>query len=442
MSIIFEECKSLKAKLDALRPLKKEDEDRIMQKFRLDWNYHSNHLEGNSLTFGETKALILFGITAQGKPLKDHFEVTGHNDAIDWILSLVKQDRPLNEMFVRELHTLILKEPYEINAITPDGLPTKKTVKVGEYKSSPNHVKTKTGEIFRFATPEDTPILMNELIEWYNKKVLEKEYSPILLAAEFHYRYIRIHPFDDGNGRTARILMNFILLRFGYPPVIIRTEDKENYFSVLRQADAGVLEPFIKYIAENLKHSLKIMIAGAKGESIEEKDDLEKEIALLQQSVNSVGKSVNITKDSNTLLALFEDEVLPVCELFKLKSNMMSRFYLNTIFIVNINGVDQPYSKITKEFESKIKDNRLNEMRMICKFETFNNLNFNETNYETHINFRFRMTKYIVSNSSGFGVEKLYGENLTEPEIKSLIDETIIEHKEIIQRKVDSLRNK
>ncbi|WP_367388498.1 hypothetical protein [Lewinella sp. LCG006] len=104
------EATSLKKQLDLLRPLSKEEELRIMQKFRLDWNYHSNHLEGNTLSYGETRALILFNITAQGKPLKDHLEITGHNEAVLWILEVVKDDRPLTETFIRELHKLILKE--------------------------------------------------------------------------------------------------------------------------------------------------------------------------------------------------------------------------------------------------------------------------------------------------------------------------------------------
>src|SRR5690606_29582399 len=135
----------------------KEDESRIMQKFRLDWNYHSNKLEGNSLTYGETKALLLFGITAQGKPLKDHFEITGHNEAINWVLEILKGDYPLTEHFIRELHKLILKEPYQVDAVSPEGLPTKRWITIGQYKTTPNHVKTKTGEIFYFATPEETP---------------------------------------------------------------------------------------------------------------------------------------------------------------------------------------------------------------------------------------------------------------------------------------------
>jgi Fic family protein len=279
---------ALKSELDALRPINKEQEDRIIQKFRLDWNYHSNHLEGNSLTYGETKALILFGITAQGKPLKDHFEITGHNEAINWVMDVVKGDYPLTESFIRELHTLLLKESYEVDAITPDGKPTKKRINVGSYKTSANHVQTKTGEIFYFATPEETPAKMYDLLVWYNEKIAEAQFNPILLASEFHYKFIRIHPFDDGNGRTARILMNFILMKYDYPPVIIKTDDKANYFGVLQLADAGNIEAFIEYIAENLVNSLEIMIAGAKGEDIEQLEDISNKIKALEQKIKDL----------------------------------------------------------------------------------------------------------------------------------------------------------
>jgi len=262
---ILEKVEELKAELDGLRPLDAEAEARIMQKFRLDWNYHSNNLEGNSLTYGETKALILFGITAQGKPLKDHFEITGHNEAINWVLDLVKDESDLTEVFIRELHTLVLKEPYFIDAVTSDGQPTRRKIEVGEYKTQPNHVVTSTGETFYFAAPQETPAKMQELVEWFRAERQKPDVDPIVLSALFHYRFIRIHPFDDGNGRVARILMNFILMQFGYPPVIIKTEDKENYYRVLTLADADQLEPFVEYIAANLCGSLEEMIAAARG---------------------------------------------------------------------------------------------------------------------------------------------------------------------------------
>ncbi|MGH9949866.1 MAG: Fic family protein [Pyrinomonadaceae bacterium] len=191
-----EHAEHLKAELDSHRPLDAEAEARIMQKFRLDWNYHSNNLEGNSLTYDETKALILFGITAQGKPLKDHFEITGHNEAINWVLDLVKGETELTEVFIRELHTLLLKETSYKDAVTPEGKPTRRKIEVGKYKTQPNHVITVTGETFYFSTPEETPAKMQELIEWFRVEKAKPDVNPIILSALFHYRFILIHPFD------------------------------------------------------------------------------------------------------------------------------------------------------------------------------------------------------------------------------------------------------
>lgn len=278
---------NLKKELDSYRPLTPEMEGRIMQKFRLDWNYHSSHIEGNLLTYGETKALLLFGQTAQAKPLKDHIEMTGHNEAIKYIEEVIHLERPLTEAFIRELHTLILKEPYEVDAITPDGKPTKRTISVGIYKTVPNHVKTQTSEIFYFATPEETPAKMDDLLKWYKENFSNPEMHPVLFATEFHYRFICIHPFDDGNGRIARLLMNFILMQKGYPPAIIKTEEKDQYFAALRQADAGQLEFFFNYVCTEVYRSLELMIKGAKGENIDEDDDLDKKLALLTQEIEA-----------------------------------------------------------------------------------------------------------------------------------------------------------
>lgn len=118
-----------------------------MDKFRLDGNYHSDNPEGNSLTYGETRALLLFGLTASGKPFKDHPDIKGHNEAIQWIEEVLRQERPMNESFIRLLHEVLLKEPYQVDAITPDGQPTKRWVRIGQYKTVPKHVKTVTGAI-------------------------------------------------------------------------------------------------------------------------------------------------------------------------------------------------------------------------------------------------------------------------------------------------------
>ena len=365
----------LKAQLDALRPIDKEQEGRIMQKFRLDWNYHSNHLEGNKLTYGETKALILHGITAQGKPLKDTLEITGHNEAINWVLEMIQGERPLTENFIRELHTLLLKEPYEVDALTPDGKPTKKKINVGSYKSSPNHVLTKTGEIFYFSTPEETPAKMNDLLSWFSEKSKEEKVNPIFLAAEFHYKFIRIHPFDDGNGRTARILMNFILMQFGFPPTIIKSDadSKNDYFAALQLADAGNIEAFITFITQNLNRSLQIMIAGAKGEEIEEDDDLDKEIALLEQRLKTLRiEEKKIINDNS-----FDKVKTSISKLIKeylLKMGKFQKLYTDSFFIIEIR--DSMHRDFDSDFLETLTKEQLKEINIDSTYLNLKSQNF------------------------------------------------------------------
>lgn len=434
----------LKKELDALRPIDKEHEAIIMQKFRLDWNFHSNHLEGNALTYGETKALILFGVTAQGKTLKDHFEITGHNEAINWVIDMVKGERPLTENFIRELHELLLKESYEVDAITPDGKPTKKRINVGKYKSSPNHVQTKTGEIFHFATPEDTPARMTDLLNWYKEKSTEKEINPIFLAAEFHYRFIRIHPFDDGNGRTARILMNFILMQFGFPPVIIKSEDKENYFLALQLADAGNIEAFIGYIAKNLVRSLAIMIAGAKGESVEEPDDLDKEIALLEQRLIGYGEKATKVKSKELIADVFKNSIVKLDNKLFQKNSSFERFYVNrnsSLEFTDSEGKELFVQAVYNELIDKISNSTKNVL-INDEFKGFRTVGFDAFNYSTVISFNFFPLNYNVYSRGTVYFEKPYGTWLTTSEIDKIVKLEMKMHKEFIEKKISERENK
>ncbi|MFA0961038.1 Fic family protein [Roseivirga sp. BDSF3-8] len=429
------EAQVLKGELNALRPLDSAAEMRIMQKFRMDWNYHSNNLEGNSLTYGETKALLLHHITAQGKPLKDHFEITGHNEAINWVMDVVKEGRPLTENFIRELHKLLLKESYETDAITPEGQPTKKRVKVGEYKSSPNHVKTKTGEIFYFASPEETPAEMHDLINWYREEDENEEgVNAILLAAEFHYKFIRIHPFDDGNGRVARIVMNFILMKYGYPPVIIKTEDKENYFAALRQADAGMIEPFIAYIAQNLVHSLDLMIRGAKGESIEEPDDIDKEIALLKHMFEGEGKDVKLTKSKQVLEDLFEKCLIKLIESFISRQRVFDDFYVDKGASIFVEGIGTSDIDDVLSFLNNRLENHTNRVKIEYSFRHFAKQGLENGWFDAYLHIEFDDIKYSVTDGENEFVKKYYDACLSDEEIKSIVDYYMKEHKEKIAK--------
>lgn len=428
----------LKQELDTLRPINTEQEKRIMQKFRLDWNYHSNHLEGNSLTYGETKALLLFGVTAQGKPLKDTLEITGHNEALNWVIDVVKKDYPLTENFIRELHSLLLKDSYK-ESLNEEGKIVSRRISAGKYKSNPNHVLTATGEIFYFATPEETPAKMYDLLNWYKEKIEDKDVNPILIAAEFHYKFIRIHPFDDGNGRTARILMNFILMQFGFPPVIIKTQDKENYFAVLRLADAGNIEAFVTYIAENLNVSLEIMIAGAKGENIEEEDDLDKEIALLEQRLKIVDNKLE-NKIENLSISLID--LIDSFYLSQSKFKKLYKFY-DFKFYINDELFDFDRNKILNYFSDSLsKKNVYLEIYLIYNFSSFFEWEDNDVNYSVNLEIEFKQNNYSIAINQEVILEKEQLQPIDKNDISIIISKLNIVHKEFIEQKIAEKENK
>lgn len=224
----------------SMQPLSEMDTLRLQNKFMLDFNYNSNHMEGNTLTYGQTEVLLLFGEVIGNAPMRDFEEMKAHNLCLNLMIEEALSGKPLTEAFIRQLHKVMLREDYEVPVKSPSGVMTSYTVHSGTYKTRPNSVKTPAGIMFYYATSEETPALMSDLVKWYNDAVASNEYSPIELAAIFHYRYIRIHPFEDGNGRIARLLVNFILKQHGWPMLVVKTKNKASYLAALTQADANV----------------------------------------------------------------------------------------------------------------------------------------------------------------------------------------------------------
>ena len=281
----------------SLQPITSDVQNRIDQKFMLEFNYNSNHIEGNTLTYGQTELLLMFGKIDGDAKMHDLEEMKAHNVGLKMMQEEARaNDRPLTEYFIRELHRTLLREDYTVQKELPDGSITTYTVHAGQYKTRPNSVKTVTGEIFEYASPEETPALMSDLVGWYNSTVESGELSALELASLFHYRYIRIHPFEDGNGRIARLLVNFILLRADYPMIIVRSSDKDKYLSALNKSDIAVgitpsdgahaelaqIQPFVDYMKACLERALEIRIRAAKGESIEEENDWRKKLLISQ----------------------------------------------------------------------------------------------------------------------------------------------------------------
>ena len=433
----LEQAVELKAQLDAVRPLNSDQENRIWQKFRFDWNYHSNNIEGNSLTFGETKSLLLHNITAQGKPLKDHIEITGHNEAIDALVDLTRGDAPLTESFVRQLHKLILRERYQVDAITAEGAPTRRWIEVGQYKTGQNHVQTETGEIFRFAESMDVPEKMRALLQTINELQTPSDVEVILAAARAHYDFVLIHPFDDGNGRMARLLMNLILIEYGFPPAIIKAEDKKNYVSALGQADGGQFEVFVQYIAGCVCASLQIMLAGARGESIEEPDEQDRQIKMLAKLLEvQVGK-LSKTRSVETLTALFEQSFAPlVRQLFNLvkKFQPMYNRAESHIYVDGAGGGNVDFEVELVSAKARLREETTSLMMQMH----FSGLAFQKMDHfscDWQITLRTNPASYSLSSSSmSNATTRSYDQQLTSEEISNFCKGIGDEHIRAIEK--------
>ncbi|MDP9080134.1 MAG: Fic family protein [Bacteroidota bacterium] len=406
-----------------MRPLPADVEGKVMQKLRLDWNYHSNAIEGNKLSYGETVAFLMEGITAKGKPLKDHLDIRGHNEAINFLLAIVKDTRPISEADIRALHKMILVEPYDVKAQTTDGSPTTKRINLGEYKTSANHVQTATGETHYYATPEETPAKMQELMEWYAEVSNHTDIHPVVAAALFHHRFVSIHPFDDGNGRLSRILMNLILMQKGYPPVVIKMDDRLNYYSLLSQADNGNSWPFVEYVIRLVELSNKLYLRALKGENIIEEQDLDKEIALLRMELKTKVSTDRKNNKSDKYDLIFKI-VIPFIERLSAKISVFDEFFKYVIL-----SIDDPFDDDDANFvnflfiddqniqrnlkELIIEKGNVQILKLIVQFKGFKNPEYNLSISEV-LFFFFDEEGYSVNTpKNDLYMHKTYNEKLT-----------------------------
>lgn len=261
-----------------IQPLSDRDRERLSRKFTVEFNFNSNHIEGNTLSYGQTELLLLFGKVVGEAEMKDLEEMKASNVGLKMIQEQARlKEMPLTQNFVRQLHKTLLREDYTVYRELPGGQQTSYVIHAGCYKTRPNSVITRYGDRFEYASPEETPALMADLVDWYNEEEKKGKLSPVELATLFHYRYIRIHPFEDGNGRIARLLVNYILARHNYPMIVVRSRGKNEYLEALHQTDIEVgsipsvgahaslssIRPFSKYfsglIAEEIYNDVRFI---------------------------------------------------------------------------------------------------------------------------------------------------------------------------------------
>lgn len=236
----FAEVDALKQELDRRRPLTQGELKRLRDEFLVEYTYHSNAIEGNTLTLQET-ALVLEGVTIDRKPLKDHLEAVGHRDAFLYVQELVQNHTPFSEQVIRQIHTLVLMDRPEDRGI---------------YRRIPVRI------MGAFHTPPD-PVLVPEQMEQLVAAFAAKSrLHPIFRAALFHLQFEGIHPFVDGNGRTGRLILNLMLMQAGYPPINVKYGDRKRYYEAFdayyRDQNPGAM---LELVVAELKERLQLYAA-------------------------------------------------------------------------------------------------------------------------------------------------------------------------------------
>ena len=231
-----------KRRVEERRPLSPEVLAKLREQFAIEYTYHTNVIEGNTLTLRETQLVIQEGITVKGKPLRYHLEAINHPKAIEHVERLAEEQRPISELDILYLHGIAMKGIAEAEP--------------GAYRKGQVAI---TGSRYRPPPPYEVPFMAAGYVGWINGN--PEELRPVELAALAHFKLVHIHPFVDGNGRVARLLMNLFLLRHGYPIAYVRREERGRYYDTLERAHFGNLKPFVNFIGRCVEQSLDLYLA-------------------------------------------------------------------------------------------------------------------------------------------------------------------------------------
>lgn len=264
-----------KKRLDKYRPLPSEMVQNLDEWFRIELTYTSNAIEGNTLTRQETAVIVEKGLTVSSKSLKEHLEAVNHAKALDWIKEFIgkigKSKNQIREADILNIHALILRGIDDANA--------------GRYRNVPVRI---SGSEMILPNPRKVP----ELMKQFGKQINQKDkLHPVEIAANAHYELVTIHPFIDGNGRTARLLMNLIFLQYGYPPALIRKRDRLAYINSLEKAQlGGSKDDYYKIIIKAVDRSLDIYLKALDGDE-QPKPEQEKPLLRIGQLAKQTGET-------------------------------------------------------------------------------------------------------------------------------------------------------
>ena len=248
LGINFGRIAEKKQELDKKRPLPSIALNRIKEDLYVEWSYNSNSIEGNTLNLNETRMVLQEGMTVKGKSLREHIEITNHHDAIEFVEALAQKGKVISEKNILSIHEIVMLKIEKQFA--------------GCYRNGAVRI---VGANFAPPNPLKVNLFMEDLVDFIHSNPLKL--NVIEMAAVLHHRFVWIHPFFDGNGRTVRLLMNLFLMQRGFPPAIILKNDRKKYYEALNQANKGSYNKLFLLVAQSIERSLDIYLMAHPGGS-------------------------------------------------------------------------------------------------------------------------------------------------------------------------------
>ena len=437
----------IKIKIDTIKDkiiqngkLTKEQLNKINNKFRLEWNFNSNSMEGNTLTIEETRSVMVGNLDVRQKPIKDVLEMKGHDEVISEILKIGKGELRLSERRIKDIHTGIMHEE------SVDG-----KNKIGQWKQTPNEIINHKDEKYLFVAPELVADRMHDLLNRTNAAIDAVQSNnknaphPIDVASQFHLEYLEIHPFYDGNGRTARILTNLILIALGYTPFWISTKERSIYYNYISdiQGYGGDKEAFYQYVASLIERSEQLVLDVIDGKDIEDENDVEKELELLKRQLKAKDDKV-VPKTNEVIKELYNNSYRKLFEQFIEKSKKFDEMFVekkyqssaegNRSYNTGIEYFDEFFENLYEKKSNSTEDiygeeptpKKIDDLRLNISFNGFKHDGTNTFGQYTNVWIMFQQYYYIINDSNSqnddFFLKKLYSEALTDEEIKVIVN--------------------
>ncbi len=441
----------LQQKIKAHGKLNVDVQKKINYKFRLDWNYYSNRMEGGTLTREETRSVMVGNIDVKGKPLKDVMEMNGHDKVVLDILKIGKGELRIAEKRIKEIHKAIMHEE-----------DADKVSQIGNWKSQANEIINYKNEKISFTPPSEVAEAMHALLNKTNAELdaffaNKKSPHPLVIASQFHIGYVSVHPFYDGNGRTARILNNLLLISCGLPPIIIKDKDKKAYYQLLAdiQAYGGNAELFYAFIGDRIIESQQLVLDAIEGKEIEEPDDMDKKLALLEKELEAIDPNEEIKKhfDKETFVEIFNSWGIQLLQTAIPAIQKFNRLFTGIRHWISIqNGlgsvqfVDEPVAQIVNtlvnDFLRSAANGSYHDTKLVLTafYGTFKKGGLNTFGCTYGIEVRFDHIKYEIwvdnfsettQRNQEMRYQRLLHKPLTETEIEKLVkhlEEAIYQH--------------